>query len=169
MSLDDRTANRKSHSDALRSGREERLKQAGHVLRTDTDPAVLNENADSIFFLSPGPDHQPTRPSSDSRHGFNSIQHQIEDDLLQLNSIAKHDGQVGDKFDLNEYIVPRSLTLGKSDRFFDDFIQLDLRPLRSRLVDQRSNSADNFRGASRTQNRSLCCRTRFDQIRTLKA
>ena len=124
MGFNDRAANGQPHSYSLRSSCEKRFKEAGHVLRLHSNPTVFDGNTNLVGILHLGPDQQSPTPVANPSHGFDSIQHQIQNYLLQLNSISKYRRQVRREFSHDGDFIPRRLTVGQGDDFSDDFIDL---------------------------------------------
>jgi hypothetical protein len=63
------------------------------MLRIDARPGIANRDEDAIRLRSLGADQQLSRPRLDRAHCFDCVQHQVQDDLLQLNAIPPHGKQ----------------------------------------------------------------------------
>lgn len=82
MSLDDRSADRKTHTHAIGLGGEERIEQLFRIPGVNAGPDILHRDDDLIGFVEPRPDRKCRWPVSDVRHGFDRVHDQIDDDLL---------------------------------------------------------------------------------------
>jgi hypothetical protein len=76
--LDDRAADRQSHSHAAGFGREEGVEQPIRVPGGDSDAAVLHGNQDLVCFVLVRSDGQFPRSVRDRLHRFDTVDHQID-------------------------------------------------------------------------------------------
>src|SRR5262245_41766742 len=80
--LDNGAADRQPHSQPLRLGRVESVKDLFEVLPVKPDAGVLHGDENLVRFVSAGRDQQFSRPARRRRGGFDAVHNQIENDLL---------------------------------------------------------------------------------------
>ena len=64
------------------------------TLRIQPRTRISHCDQHALRFIFPGPDPQLSRPLVDSTHGFDGVDDQIENHLLQLDSISKNEWHV---------------------------------------------------------------------------
>ena len=87
MGFDDRTTDRQAHPHPAGLRAVESLENALDAFRIDARARIANHNEDAISLGLRGTDQQLSRPRLDLAHCFDCVQHQIQNDLLQLNTI----------------------------------------------------------------------------------
>src|SRR5260370_35477403 len=85
--FDDRAADRESHAQAVRLGRVEGAEKPVCILR-DTDADVLDHYQHPVRLVWLRAHDEHAIAVADRRHGLHSIDSEIDDHLLQLDSIA---------------------------------------------------------------------------------
>ena len=93
MGVDDRPANRQPHPHSAGLGSVECLENALDMVRVNAWPRIAHLDEDAMCRALPGADRQLTRPFLDRAHGFGRVEDQVQDDLLQLNTIPLNGGQ----------------------------------------------------------------------------
>ena len=110
MTFDDRAADRQPDAHSANLCGIKRLEEPLEALWIETHPRVLHGDPYTITFLLSGPDHQPTWAVVNIFHRVGGIQNQIQDDLLELNTIASDRREPIGKFQDNLaflQLVPR--------------------------------------------------------------
>src|SRR5437879_8154551 len=92
VGIDDRPADRESHTHAAGFGGEEGVEQPVRILGGDPDAAIRYTYKHLVRLVLTRSDHQLARPIRDRLHRFNAIHHQVNDHLLQLDPITKDHG-----------------------------------------------------------------------------
>src|SRR6516162_2338375 len=105
MGVDDRPADRQPHPHAAGFRGVECLENALQMRRIDARPGIAHcyEGAGVVLL---GADEQFSWPGLDRAHGFNGVQDQVQDDLLQLNAIPLNGKQSVRKPGLDGDAVP---------------------------------------------------------------
>src|SRR5712691_1919100 len=87
MGIDDGPADRQPHPNSAGLRGVESLENALEMFRTNARPGIAHchENATGLGLL--GADQQLSGPRLNRAHGFDRVQDQVQDDLLQLNTI----------------------------------------------------------------------------------
>ena len=82
----------------LALGGVERVEESACVLRFEAHPRILYGQAHAIVFVSFGSDHQLPRTIVDAAHRVQGVPQQVQDDLLELDTIACDRREVVGKF-----------------------------------------------------------------------
>src|SRR4029450_3217763 len=93
MSLDDRAADGEADTHAVAFCRVEGVEQLAHVLRIDADAGIAHAHAHTIALLVLGSDQQLPRPIVHGGHRIRGVADQVQDDLLELNTIPGDRGE----------------------------------------------------------------------------
>ena len=88
--FDDRAAHRQPHAHPATLGGKERIVQPVQVARIDPDAGVVHSHGDVLTVGRVRSDHQFRRPVLDARHGLDTVPHQIQDDLLELDPVTEN-------------------------------------------------------------------------------
>src|SRR5258705_483220 len=88
MGFYDRTADRQPHPQTAGLRRVERVEEALETRRGHAWPRILHRDQHAIRFSWRGSDEQLSRPFYDYAHGLDSVDDEIEGDLLQLYAIS---------------------------------------------------------------------------------
>src|SRR5262249_23644081 len=99
-------ADRKSHAHAAVLCRKEGLEQVRNVLRRDARTGILDGYSEAAVLGMAGA-HRESARSVLFRHGLTGIDHEIDEDLLKLNTIASNQGQLRLGLDGKDDIVLR--------------------------------------------------------------
>src|SRR5882757_2296298 len=97
MRLDDRARDGQSHTHAVRLGGVERLEQPLHLSRFESGARILHAQAGlrhSIAYLATPVDYQDTLRFLDWVHCIHSIDNEVEQNLLELHTVAKNERKV---------------------------------------------------------------------------
>ena len=89
MPLDDRAADRQPNTHTAAFGGIEGFEQPLEILRIDTGTGILHAQTHTIVSFSLGSDQQLPRAVVNTDHRVGSIAEQVQDDLLQLDTIAR--------------------------------------------------------------------------------
>src|ERR1700736_3545755 len=88
MIFDDGATDEQAYPHACTLGRVERVKESVYALRLETHARILYSQAHMILFVRFGSNHQLPGTIVDTAHRFQRIQHEVHNDLLQLDTIA---------------------------------------------------------------------------------
>src|ERR1700754_1682365 len=146
MSFHDRTTDREPHTKAAGLGGEEGVEQPVCILGGDPDAAIGNAQQYSLHLFLTRSDHQFARPIGDRLHCFDTVHHEVDDHLLQLDPIAKNLGQSRRQFRSQRYLVAGQLTLYQRDDLPDDVIDVERYLLNISLVRERADAPDHLAG-----------------------
>jgi hypothetical protein len=75
------------------------------MLRIDARPGIANRDQDAIRLRLLGADQQRSRPRLDRTHCFDCVAHQVQSDLLQLNTIPLYGKQPIRKAGLDQNLI----------------------------------------------------------------
>jgi len=92
VSFHDRTADRQPHPKAAGLGGKEGVEQPVCILGGDPDAAIRNAQQYLVHLFLTRSDHQFPRPIGDRLHCFNTVHHEVDDHLLQLDPVTKDVG-----------------------------------------------------------------------------
>src|SRR4030095_12649082 len=98
MSLDDRAAHRQANSHSVLLRRIEGLKELVRGIRSEADPRVLYAETHVLTLIRFASDQQISRAVLDANHRIRSVSHQVQDDLLELDTIARDRWEVDREF-----------------------------------------------------------------------
>ena len=88
MSLDDRAANRQPNAHTAALGCVEGIKEPFHVLVIETHTGIPHGQAHKVAVFSFCSDQQVSRSVVNTNHRLGRIAEQVQDDLLELDTIA---------------------------------------------------------------------------------
>src|ERR1700674_3122604 len=142
--LDDRTADRETHSHARGLRGVERIEYAGRELRVDAGPRVPHRDTDMVGRLRFGADDQLARAVQDFVHGVQPVQQKVEHDLLQLNAVADHARERSGELGPDPGVCPSRFTLGKGDHLRDDVVDIERLLVGTRSTREGSNPSDHL-------------------------
>ena len=91
VGLDNRAADRQPHAHALRLGCIEGGEEMVETLRIQPRARISHCDQHALRFIFPRADQQLSRPLADSTHGFDGVDDQIENHLLQLDPISQNE------------------------------------------------------------------------------
>src|SRR6266849_3316013 len=89
MSLDDRAADRQSHTHSFGLGGVEGVEDAVHVGWIESRTDICDRDQHVARLLELRSNSQYPRPVHDRAHCLDAIHDQIEDDMLQLDTVAR--------------------------------------------------------------------------------
>src|SRR5580704_14923813 len=98
MRLDDGVTDRQAHPHSPSLGCEECVENAAVVLRADTYAVVPDGHDDPIRTLQCRTYYQAAWPVRDAAHRLDAILDKIHHNLLQLDPVGHHGGEVGREF-----------------------------------------------------------------------
>ena len=124
MRFDDRTADRKAHSHPAGFGGEERIEYPLDVLRIDARAGVGDRNQHAAIVANIGTYGENAR-AIHGRHRVDRIRDQIEEHLLQLNSISHHPQQPRTSLNFDRYPVTFQIVLEQCDGFFNEVVDIE--------------------------------------------
>ncbi len=106
MSLNDLAADRQSDTHTVALGRVKGIEQPLKVLRIDAGPGILHAQTHAIVCFPARSDQQAPRAVVNTSHGVGSIAEQIQDDLLELDTISGDGRKFYGEFRLQDHPTP---------------------------------------------------------------
>src|SRR5204863_10103684 len=88
MSFDDGAADGEPDAHAVGFRSVKRVKQLVHALGVDAHPGTPHAHTHTVAFVAFGSDQQLPRTIVDTHHRVGGVAEQVQDDLLELDSIA---------------------------------------------------------------------------------
>src|SRR6266481_9261567 len=159
MRLHNGTADGQPHPAALGLGGKERRKDLIHFLRWQPHASVTDRELELTVLQL----RLHRKLSALLPHGFDGVEHQVHEHLLQLHLIRHDFGQLG-KFGAHGNRVSIGLTLQQREYFFDNFVYVNQLMLWSRFLVERTYTVDDFSRTIPILIDSGCCRTGPIQI-----
>jgi hypothetical protein len=124
MSLDNRSADRESHTHAVGLCCKERIKDSIDYLRIKAGTGIMYCDKKMVLLNRFGRYFEDSRPVDDRAHCFNAIHDQVKDDLLQLYSVPKHQAITSSQRSAQLYTVPLSLDAREYQHFLDSVFDI---------------------------------------------
>src|SRR6476660_283931 len=135
MGIDDGTADRKSHPHAALLRGVESVENALEMFRINARPKVAYCHEDAICLVLLGADHQFPWPRFDEAHCIDRIQYQVQDDLLQLNTIPLNEKRPLRKVGIYRYYILGDCASRQCNYFIDRLIEIKTILARRRFLD----------------------------------
>jgi hypothetical protein len=135
------------HAQAIRFGRVESAEQPVCILGLDTDTGIFDRHQHAIGLMALRADDEHALPLAHRRHGFHAVDEEIDDHLLQLDSIPAHREQARREFEPNRNSVPKRVMPQERDRLSDDLVDVQADHLRVDLLRELANPANHLIGA----------------------
>ena len=145
--FDDRSADREPHTHALGLGGVERVEQTFKTLRVQSRARILHGDEHGARGLLSSADQQLPRPLGDTAHRLDGVEDQIENYLLQLDSISLNERQALRELRLHRDIVFHHFATGQGNDFEDDFVDLDVIFPWKLLLNEGTDAADDLAAA----------------------
>ena len=117
-----------------------------HTLRVQPRAGIPHGDEHAVRGVSPGADPQFPRPLVDAAHGFDRIEDQVEDHLLQLDAIAFDERQVRRELGLQRDAMLQHFAAGQGDDVEDGLIDVEPSLARGRLLDEGTDPVDDIAG-----------------------
>ena len=153
MGLDDRAADRQPHSNTLRLGGEEWFKDTVCLFRIESSSRILNLDQHGISVPRRFYEKLPW-PVSEGTHCFDAVDDQVDQDLLQLYSVAEYARQISGKVELYRDMASGRLMTHKNGDFVNHIIDVQFNPIRSILLQQRTNPRNDVAGSGSRHSQS---------------
>src|SRR5215472_15989384 len=152
MSLDDATTDREPDAHAVGFRCVEGVKQLAHVLGGDAHAGIPHIHAHTIDVLAFGYDHQLPRAIVHVNHRVGGVAQQVQDHLLQLDSVAGDGREVLGELGLKDH--PVSLEVAQRQRYDLARDLVEVQRLGPVLVpaEQRTQPCDHIGGSDAIAN-----------------
>src|SRR5216684_2591450 len=147
MSFDDRTADRQAHPQTVGLRRVEGGEEVLETRRGQAWPRILHRDQHAIRLGLSGGDEQLSRPFRDGAHCLDSVDDEIEDNLLQLDAIALNQRQALRELGLHRRAILHCFATGELHHLADCLVYVHPVPPWRRLFDELTYSADDVAGA----------------------
>src|ERR1700754_2772964 len=136
--LDNRAADRQSHSHALRLRRKERIEKPFDVLFTNARARVSHDYLCVPRIEAARADPQFPPPSRNAQHCLHSVHHKVNDDLLQLHTVGTHVRRRTRVAGIHLDTVTIQIATHQLDGFFHYDVQIEIHRNRIALLRDRS-------------------------------
>src|SRR6266404_9067249 len=160
MRLNDGPADGESHTRAVRLGGKERLENLVPLLRGQTHSAISDGHQNLLVFRSLRFDSELARPMH-ILHRIHAIEHEVHQHLMKLQAIYQDIGKICGQLRSDRYVVSRCLAAQEDDHLSHDFVYVYELPLRSALLEEQTDPADDFRRTHSVFRASHGSRARF--------
>src|SRR5438445_4882929 len=160
MRLNDRAADGESHTRAVRLGGKERLEDLAPLLRGQPHAGIADGHHNLLVFRLLRFDGELARPIH-VLHRIHAIEHEVHQHLLQLHAIPQDRGKLCRQLRPDGYVVSRYLAAQEDDHLSNDFVYVYELPLRSTLLEEQPNPADDLRRTHSVFSASHGIRARF--------
>jgi hypothetical protein len=147
MGTDDGPADRQPHAQSAGLCGVESLENALDMFRIDARSGIANRDEDAISLSPFGADQQLPRPCLDRAHCFDGVQYQVQDDLLQLNTIPLYGEQPLSKARMNQDPVLGDRASPQYDHLIDRVIETKAGLSRGRSPDVITDPVDDLSGS----------------------
>jgi hypothetical protein len=147
MGIDDGPADRQPHSHTAGLRCVESFENTLDMLWIDARPGIANHDEDAIRLRFLGADQQLSRPRLDRGHCLDRVQHQVQNDLLQLNAIPPHGRQPLRKARLDQDAILGDCASPQYNHFVDRVIKIKAGHLRRRFPDVIADPIDDLSGS----------------------
>src|SRR5262249_52134256 len=120
--FDDRTTDRESHAHAPGLGGVEGVEQAVHTLQGQARAGILHGDEHPARGVWPGADAQLARSLADAAQRFDGVEDQVQEHLLQLDTIAVNARQALREVGLHRDAVLHHFAMGQGHDLQDGFV-----------------------------------------------
>src|SRR5467141_2814898 len=140
MRLHNGTADGQSHAAALRLGGKERRNDLVHLLHWQPHPRVTDRELELIVLQL----RLDCKVSAGVPHGFDAVEHEVHEHLLQLHTVYNDVREFGAKVRAHGNRESTSLTVQQREHFFNDSVYVDQFTLWRRLPVERPYPIDDL-------------------------
>src|SRR3981189_1559409 len=137
-------ADGQSHADPMRLRGKEGVEDLVRLLRGQPHAGIADTNHKLLLSWSVRLDGEFTRPIH-ILHRIDAVHHEVHHDLLQLPAIPPDLRKICRQLHPYRYDVSRDLAAQKDDQFLNNFVDINQLPLRSTLLAEQTDPADDFR------------------------
>src|SRR5207247_993740 len=141
MRFDDGSADGQSHSCALRFGREEGIEDLLRLFRLQSHARIADRDQELTIVVLLRLDRKFTS-SAHVLHGFDAIEHEVHQYLLQLHTVRHDLGKIVGKLATDRNRIPARLTAEQDNHFSNELIYIDQLVLQSALLEQQADAAN---------------------------
>src|SRR3977135_4224734 len=163
MGLNDRTADRQTHPHTARFCSEQWIEYPLELLRADSCSGVRTGHDYAPAVVDLGPHPQDPRPIL-RRHGVDRVRDQIQQHLLQLDSISSYLRYLRIRLGFEQYPVPLQIVARQGEDFADKFVDVERSSVPGVLLKDRPNAVDHRSRAKAVNGDPFQRRLRFIEI-----
>src|SRR6266702_1467716 len=142
VSFDDRAADRESHAHPAELGRVEGVEQPVDGLTAQSRAGIPDPDEQAARCILLRRDEQLSRSLGDAAHRFDGVHDQVEDHLLQLDSISLNRRQCIRELRPHRHVVLQRFAVRQSNDLEDRFVDLEEILPWWRLLDESTYPAD---------------------------
>ena len=124
MSLDDGAADGESDSHAVALRREKSVEQLVHALTVEAHASIPHGQAHTLAIFPFGSDQQLPRPIVHARHRVGGVADQVQDDLLELDTVAGDGREIVGKLRLKNDPVSLKVAQRQRNDLSGSFVQI---------------------------------------------
>ena len=133
VALDDGAADRKAQSQSFRLAGDERIEDRRELFRGDSSAAVLNfDQHVRLIDRIRAHDQAPRAVEPGSAHGAESIEHQVQNDLLKLDAVTLDRADVGRQVEVDRDLVQMRVAVRDALDDADHVVHVDVGQARRR-------------------------------------
>src|SRR6202140_4324580 len=147
MGIDDGPADRQPHPHSAGLRCVESLENALDMLRIDARPGIANRDEGAMRLRLLGADQQLSRPRLDRAHCLDCVQHQVQNDLLQLNTIPLYGKQPLRKAGLDQDLILGDCAPSQYDHLTNRLIEIKTMLSGRRLLDVITDPGNDLSGS----------------------
>jgi hypothetical protein len=144
--LHDRATDRQSHPQPLRLGGVKRREDLVELLRGQPHPTVLDRHEHRARRLLTCPDPHLARALGHGGQRLQHVQHEVEQDLLELHPITHHRGEVGGDLHVQGYPLVDEFMLEQADDLVHERRQRQPRRRGSGFAQERAQPGNDLAG-----------------------
>ena len=160
MRFNDGAADGQSHADPMRLGGKEGVEDLVRLLRRQPHAGIADTHHKLLVSRSVRLDGEFARPLH-ILHRINAVHHEVHHDLLQLHAIPRDLRKICRQLHPYRYEVSRDLAAQEDDQPLNNFVYINQLPLRSALLEEQADPANDFRRTGCVFDDSRCGSTRL--------
>src|SRR6476659_9897482 len=154
MPLNDRTANRKTHPHTVSLGGEEGIEYAIELIWGNADAGVSHRDQGVVPIVLAHSNHELALIRNIG-HGFDAVQDEVDDDLLQLHAVTEDRVKARIKVEPQLHPIIKHLALHQADDVMDQIVDIERSILRVGLFGQSTQALDHLAGAVAVADQAL--------------
>src|SRR5204863_2254807 len=139
-----RTADGQSKAKAIRLCGLERLKQFGELVRVNAGSAVAHLNLNQTGFELSRANGDPPLALRNLVHRVERVQHEIQHDLLQLDSVAPHGTETRIQIERDANLSDHGVAMQQANHILNQPVQIECFELRFVLLNERAHLANDL-------------------------
>ena len=115
-----------------------------HLVGRDARPVVGHLDLHPTPVVHARAHHQPSRAIGRVRHGVEGVHHEIQEDLLQLNAVARHQQEPGREIAVDDDIPEQGVAAHQGDDVGDQVVEQQRATFGSALLEEGAQMLDHL-------------------------